>query len=271
MNQTRQLLIQTYRNHTLDNTHNTHNTHNTPQTSHDMYLDVCDLADDKKWDRIIDTLHSFPQESIPSVAKKLIGRLLREKNFTQEVVSLLDHISSGCSLEMRIYQILMHNGSIEAMRYYLERGAPVQLQKHDIPFPSDQFKCIVPVLSSMSTLPKGLTMQMYYGPVHASLLCHVIDRGGRQLMDNLQLLLSLGADPNAEDMKTGRTPLMEWAKTFYWHWYKYKELLPLDTLLLLLEKVEQPSPKEKERLSYWIKKADNYQSIPPEYIRTLIR
>ena len=280
--QTRQLLIQTANCHHQNQNQN-HQSRNTRilsslEKNQDMYLDIADLVDDKKWDRIVDALHSIPSESISYVAKKLIGRLLREKHFTDEVVSLLDYISSGCSLEMRICQILEHNGSIDAMRYYIEKGAPFHLEKSDIPFPREQFKYVVPLLSSIDTLPKGFTVQMYYGPVNASLLCHVIDRcergGCDELMKNLDLLLSLGADPNVLDIKTDKTPLMEWAMTFYFEWEKQR-LLPLETLRLLLEKGANPFVKNKEGkdafyyLYFWLNKADNYRSIPAQYMKDI--
>ena len=272
--QTRQLLIQTANRH-----HQSQNRQNTRiisslEKNQDMYLDISDLVDDKKWDRIIDALHSLPHESISYVAKKLIGRLLREKHFTDEVVSLLDHISSGCSLEMRIYQILEHNGSIDAMRYYLEKGAPSYIQKNMIPFPKEQFKYIIPVLSSIDTLPTGMTIQMYYGPVHSSLLCHVIDddrRGGSDLVKKLEILLSLGADPNLQDNKTGRTPLMEWAKTFYFSWRKYENLLSVESLRVLLENGANPLIKDKEGkdLHFWIEKANSDRSLPEKYMEEI--
>ena len=141
--QTRQLLIQTYQ----QTNNESKNNHAPSFDYHDMYLDLVDLVDDKKWGNIKDTLHSIPHQAMSYVAKKLIGRLLREKNFTEEVVSLLDYISSGCSLELRIYQILEHSGSIGAMRYYLEKGAPFYL--YDIPFPHKVFRISFPFLRQM--------------------------------------------------------------------------------------------------------------------------
>lgn len=251
-------------------------TYNTLSTAvnkyHDMYLDISDLVDDKKWDKIIDVLHSFPHESMSYVAKNLIGRLLRERNFTDEVVSILDYISSGCSLEMRIYQILEHNGSIEAMKYYLEKGAPFHLQKKDIPFQNRQFSHIIPFLVYSQTL-KDVTMELYYGPVHTSLISHVISQN-QNLIKDLEILFSLGADPNVKDVKTGNTPLMQWSITFYENW-KFGNLLSLDSLSLLLEKGANPLLKNNDGkdaiyyLYFWINKSDNHISLPPQYIEDL--
>lgn len=277
MNQTRQLLIQTAQSMLPSTLPSSLSSTSTLRQSdyYDMYLDIVDLVDDKKWDSIITTLHSFPHESMSYVAKKLIGRLLRERNFTDTVVSLLDYISSGCSLEMRIYQILENNGSIDAMRYYLERGAPFHLEKHDIPFPTKQFSYIVPLLTSQNTFPKDTTIQMYYGPVHTSLVCQVIDQHQhKDLIKDLSILFSLGADPNVKDFKTGNTPLIQWAITFYKNW-RIRKLLPLNTLTFLLENGSNPLIKNNDGkdaiyyLHFWLNKADNECSIPKQYIEDI--
>ena len=91
-----------------------------------------------------------------------------------------------------------------------------------------------------------MTIKMLHGSPHTTLICHVIDRHFRHnIIDDLNLLFSLGADPNVQDIKTHITPLIQWSMTFYSNWIKYGELLSLDILSLLLDKGANPLIKNK--------------------------
>ncbi len=157
--------------------------------------------------------------------RRLAASILRLKFFTAEAATVVDRLWPMPSLAERMYQLMAENASWEAIQWYLEQGAPMEVSKEVVypwqagneivlfhimvHYPSRLLE-ILPVLLRMGMDPNvqrpcgkreeragGETALMWY-------VLFVIRNVWTLEMGVIELLLEAGCDPLLED-KQGRT------------------------------------------------------------------
>lgn len=233
----------------------------------DEYLDLSELIDDKEYHKIpsVDNIS-------PCIIERVVGRLMRVKNFTEEVASVIERLSNGCSLEKRIEQIIKYEGKIGAMKFYLDKGAPFELSEQNINI--GNIHPLIRNTTLYNNIP-NMKIEYYFGPLKKTLLSSVIDCNRSTVIEELDILLSCGADINEQSYKEYKTPLMECSSLFEKNWTSYGRLINWGIMRFLLERGADPLLEDKfgknaiYHLQQAFESANRSRSLPPHCWKTM--